>query len=301
MQSNHWTNADGFINVTRADGSTYRSKPQNIGLEGELYTRFDESGESDIQIEKWFGAEIEGPFTQVFGYLHDESIYRREPFPQRPPSHEIERYRQCGFVFTNAFEYAPLSKTLRAALARYLGALLVRNPRYLRKLEAFHRDANAEVLDLTQPNQLKTVALDNMMQLFSIYTEAIYKSALMLVRIEGDREFIFPDSGITAQEPWGRGALPFTIHAPLTPKMAIEVLPADARTPSDLIVSRVSATGVARSNRIALAGAERFVFTKGTPPVEFIMKNFGKSPPAPFGYRVVDGRGEAIYDASRDR
>lgn len=86
LQSGHWTNADGYINVTRADGSTFRAPPSKIGVEGELYTRYELAGEKDLTIEHWFGEQIESPFVQALERLSTMRASRLLPCPRGDPT-----------------------------------------------------------------------------------------------------------------------------------------------------------------------------------------------------------------------
>jgi hypothetical protein len=116
-----------------------------------------------------------------------------------------------------------------------------------------------------------------------------------------NREFIFSDGGITAQEPWSKRTIPFEIYVPLTPKLSLNVLPLPNAYTKGLWVTRVNTRGVARYNRIMLSEAKRFVFSRSAPPLAFIQKHFGMPAPSPFGSRLVNGRLETIYNPSRDR
>lgn len=94
--------------------------------------------------------------------------------------------------------------------------------------------------------------------------------------------------------------MPFDLYVPLTPKLALNVLPLPGAYTGGLWVSRVNSRGVSRYNRTMLADAKRFVFSKSPPPISFIRKYFGIPAPTPFGSRWIDGKLETIYDRSRD-
>src|SRR5437879_3872201 len=83
-QSKHWTDATGRVFVTRADGTTFRTNPLNIGVEAELYTRFDEDDSKKGEIEDWFAETIDGPATQMIAHLLDPSNIRRRTFAADP-------------------------------------------------------------------------------------------------------------------------------------------------------------------------------------------------------------------------
>lgn len=301
LQSGHWTDSDGFINVTRADGSTFRAPPSKIGVEGELYTRYELTGEKDLTVEHWFSRQIETPFVQALERLATMEGIKTSPLPAKRPDKEQE-LRELGFIVPTKVEEMILSAEHRDAIDRYLAALLVRSPRYLAKLIAFHdRESTPLPEALPRDAAIKTVALDNMLQVFEIYREQIARAHLGLLLIEGTNELLFSDAGISAEEPWRPGPLPFDIHAPLTPKMAIEVMPVPSSHSGRCLIMRANNRGVARMNRIALQNAQQFVFSKQKPPLQFIRENFGKPAPKSIGMRMRNGEVETTFDRSRDR
>ena len=305
LQSGYWTGDNGLINVVKSDGSSFAASPTRIGVEGDLYTRFEVTGGKDVTIEKWFSSEIETPFVRALERLisMDGLLRYRRP---SAPSTKTRNASDLGFVVRQDFQIMPLSPEHRKAIDAYLAALLVRNPLYLAKLVQFH-DKNGGMLppELPRSRAIKSVALNSMLEVFKLYRDVISQADLGLVIVDCDRELLFGDSGITAKEPWLPGPLPFDIHAPLTPTLALEVLP----TPiprlnrNSCLIMPVNAKGVARFNRIALSDAERFIFSRGQPPIDFIRKHFGAAAPQSIGLRW-DGDGDGVvvsYDRNRDQ
>jgi hypothetical protein len=90
-----------------------------------------------------------------------------------------------------------------------------------------------------------------MLYLCDVYREAIGNAYITLTIADCDREFLFADGGIVAQEPWSKRPMPFDLYAPLTPKLALNVLPLPNPYTSGLWVARLNAKGVARYIRIA--------------------------------------------------
>lgn len=281
--------------------STFRAPPSKIGVEGELYTRYELAGEKDLTIEHWFGQQIETPFVQALERLAAIEGIKISPLPAKRPDKEQE-LRELGFVVPTKVEEMILSAEHRDAIDRYLAALLVRSPRYLAKLVAFHDRESAPLPEaLPRDAAIKTVALDNMLQVFEIYREQIAPAHLGLLLIEGTNELLFSDAGISAEEPWRPGPLPFDIHAPLTARMAIEVMPVPDSHPGRCLIMRAYNRGAARMNRIALQNAQQFVFSKQKPPLQFIRENFGKPASKSIGIRMRNGEVETTFDRSRDR
>lgn len=140
-----------------------------------------------------------------------------------------------------------------------------------------------------------------MLQVFEIYREQIARAHLGLLLIEGTNELLFSDAGISAEEPWRPGPLPFDIHAPLTPKIAIEVMPVPDSHPGRCLIMRMNNRGTPRMNRIALQNAQQFVFSKQKPPLQFIRENFGKPASKSIGIRIRNVEVETTFDRSRDR
>src|SRR5205823_6888062 len=94
-----------------------------------------------------------------------------------------------------------------------------RHPTYLAKLTQFHGGEAAFV-------NARNRALDNMLRLYNIYADRIGQSVFMISRRVGDAEYLYADGGLMVDEPWRKAYdIPFDIHAPLTPDIAIEVLP----------------------------------------------------------------------------
>lgn len=153
--------------MTRADGSTFRAPPSKIGVEGELYMRYELTGEKNLTIEHWFGQRIETPFVQALDRLATMEGIRVSPLPATRPDKEQE-LRELGFVVPTKIEQMVLAAEHRDAIDRYLAALLVRGPRYLAKLVAFHDRKGAPLPEaLPRDLAIKTVALDNMLQVFA--------------------------------------------------------------------------------------------------------------------------------------
>ncbi len=291
-QSKQWTDRNGLIFVTRSDGTHFQTSPLNIGVESELYTRFGDNDSKDTDVEDWFAQTIDGPATTMIEHLLDPSHVRRSHFV--PDRSKAQVARRLGYRIHPYLEKIELPPAIRTAIARYVAALLVRHPTYLRKLVQFHRDVG--------PNA-RNRALDNMLDLYSAYAERIEHSVFIVSRTSGDAEYLYADGGVMVKEPWSQAyGIPFDIHAPITPDLAIAVLPVpnggvDLRTAT---VAELTNQGVARHNRIVLAGAERFVFSRRVPPGQFIAKYFGKPAPESIGYRIVDSRLETFHDPSRD-
>jgi hypothetical protein len=150
----------------------------------------------------------------------------------------------------------------------------------------------------------KNRALDNMIQLYDVYAKRISTAVFMISRRVGDAEYLHADGGLMVEEPWRHDHdIPFDIHAPLTPDIAIEVLPMPLTVVGSNLTSAIvmesTKQGVARQNRIILAGAKRFVFSRQSPPVEFIVKHFGKPAPKNIGIGIRDDRLETFHDPSR--
>lgn len=297
FQSQYWADASGRLYATRGDGTRFRPTPENIGVEGELYTRFGPDGSKDIAIETWFAQEIEDPFASVFDAFISLDSIRRTPF--RPDPEKRKVVEGLGYIAQNHREGKSITATERKIVADYVAALVVRNPVYLARVLEFHAE-NDQVPD---KNTGKAITLENMLYLFGIYREVIIRSDFMFIVREDSHELLFSDSGISVTEPWRPEPIPFDIHFPLTPDIALEVLPGPptVRWGLDRVeIVRTRNAGTDRSNRIALGSARRFVFSRSPVPGDYIAKYFGKPAPSPYGYRFVDGKMEFKYDASRD-
>ena len=290
-----------MLHVVRADGTTFRAPPSKVGVEGELYTRLDANGAKDREIERWFSREIEAPFADALARLLTLDGIERRKFPGRGDPIKRKEVQELGYLVGDYDEKIPLTAPDRTALANYLAALVVRSPTYLTKLTDWHRVNNTTDELPSDSTTFRGFALENMLYLYNIYRDAIAGGSINLMIADCDREFIFADGGVTAQEPWSKRPMPFDLYAPLTPKLAFNVLPLPNAYTGALWVSRLSARGVARYNRIMLAGAKRFVFSKSPPPLAFIAKHFGVPAPAPFASRWIDGKLETKYDRSRDQ
>ncbi len=292
-QSRHWTASDGLVFVTKSDGSFFRTNPFNIGVESELYTRLDPNGEKNLDVEEWFAQSIDPLISGILSHFLD--LDNRFIVPFRGDLEKVRTVRHLGYRVSNTLEKLRISRDIRRDIATYVAALLVRNPEYLAKLMHFHLDESSSPVDV------KIRALDNMLSVHRIYADRIERSQLMLIRSDGNSEFLFPDGGIIVEEPWRfECELPFDIHVPLTPKLALEVLPFPF--PVDLTTIGITGAtnqGVSRHNRISLGAARRFVFSRRSPPLKFIADNFGKPAPKNIGYRFIDGKLETKFDPSK--
>lgn len=291
VQSKHWTDASGFVNVARNDGSVFRANPINIGVESELYTHFGPNDEKDSSIEDWFAETIDGPASALISHLSDKSIRKRVKYKGDP--HEAAIVRELGMRTPGYLDLISLPLDIRFATARYVAALLVRHPLYLKRLTEFH---GAEI---GVERSIRNRALDNMIYVFNIYADRLMTAVLMVGERTGTAEFLFTDGGISVEEPW-RPQIPFDIHVPLTPDLSVQVIPVpDPVGLLEATVIGMTNQGVARMNRIALAGANRFVFSRQTPPTGFITRYFGVPAPKNIGYRYVDGQLETKYEPNR--
>lgn len=290
-----------MLHVVRGDGTTFRAPPSKVGVEGELYTRIDPSGMKDRDIERWFSNEIETPFADALTRILSLDGIERQRFPGRGDAVKRKEVQELGFIVGDHDERMSLAEPIRTAIANYIAALVVRSPAYLAKLTAWHQWNNSSNQLPVDPVTFRGFALENMLFLYNVYREAITGGCINLMIADCDREFLFSDGGVTAQEPWSKRPLPFDLYAPLTPKLAFNVLPLPNADISGLWISRVNARGVARYNRNVLADAKRFVFSKSPPPLAFIAKHFGVPAPSPIGLRWINGQLETKYDRSRDR
>ena len=279
--------------VTRADGSSFRANPTNIGVESELYTRFGENDTKDTSVEEWFASEIDGPAKTMIEHLLDAQHVRRISYVG--DSAKAETVRALGFRVNPYVDVIALPTKIRLSIARYLSALLVRHPTYLAKLNEFHRD------EVQSHDDRIELALANMVHLYNVYGKMISKSMIMMSRRVESAEYLYADGGLVVQEPWRRAdGIPFDIHAPITPDIALQVIPLPTKTNLSIMpISEATDQGVARQNRIVLGGATRFVFSKSPPPTDFVVNHFGKPAPRNIGYRFKDGRMETKYDPSR--
>lgn len=288
LQSKHWTDSSGLIFGTKADGSSFQAQPKNIGVEGQLYTRYAATGDSDLTIEKWFASEIESPFRESLDYLVQLPGLLREPF--RLPAEKIVEAKSLGFIVRDYRESIEIPGRHRASLGLYIAALVVRSPKYVARIQQFHEKNKT----FSDDRQIKTVALDNMLHLFNVYKESIANSTLLFTVREGTNEFLFSDGGVAPEEPWKPGPIPFDILVPLTPDLAVTVLPfpaGDLSRERRFLLGRANAQGIARLNRKTLSTAVKFVFSRGTPPSNFIKKYFGV--PAP-NYLQVDWQNSRV-------
>ena len=294
-QSRMWTDSQGFVTVTRADGTSFRANPLNIGVESELYTRFLEDDTKDTSIEEWFAKTIDGPATSVIEHLLDPSNITRERFSGNPE--KVKTVKAVGFRVNPYVDRIKLPPAIRLSISQYVAALLVRHPRYLLKLVEFHSRTTGE------DGLARNLALSNMLELFNTYVERIQRSVFILTRRADSAEYLYADGGLVVEEPWRREfGIPFDIHTPLTPDIALQVLPVPLQFKDDLsTVAIMEATnqGVTRHNRIILGGASRFLFSRQKVPTAFISANIGKSAPKNIGYRVINGRLETSFHPER--
>lgn len=283
-----------MVYATRADGSVFEPNPMNIGVESELYTRFGADDVKDTSIEDWFAQAIDNPATATIEHLLDpRNCLRRHGWRGKPNDAAV--MRELGFRVNDYIDEIKLPSAVRSHIANYVAALLVRHPIYLKKLTQFHETASA------LPDVARALALENMLHLFQIYAGKLFASSLLLTRRVGTAEYLFSDGGVVVDEPWRSGdTIPFEIHAPLTPDIALQVLPLPSPIDLSIIsVCEVTNRGIARQNRIALADAKRFVFSRQRPPTTFIAKYFGLPAPKNIGFRFVDGQLETKYDPAR--
>lgn len=307
LQSRHWTNKTGRLYVVKADGSYFETTPENVGVEGHLYLRHTPSGDKDIKIEKWFSSDIEGPFRECLEILVELPGLRREPC--QLDKSKVADGRALGFIVKNYRETIELPAKHRVALANYLAALVVRSPRYLHKIQKYHAVHSADVIKAQSkavPPDLaiKSISLDDMLRLFNRYREKIADSSVMFTKREGESEFLFSDAGITPEEPWRADPVPFDIFSPLTPELAVTVLPSpagDFRGNRRCTLGRAKSQGIARLNRKIIGSAERFVFSRSKPPIDFIKKHFGKPAPRMMEVSWKDGHVEVRLDRSKDK
>src|SRR2546430_1892736 len=185
VRSRHWVDSNAHVSVTRSDGTVFKINPLKIGRESELYTRFGDDDSKDTGIEQWFSEAIDGPAAEMINYLLDPANVYRILFSADPK--KAETARSLGFRVNAYIDKIRLTSEIRAAISRYLAALLVRHPVYLAKLVEFHAaDAGSTV-------KAKNRALDNMLHLFDKYSDRIAKSVLLISRRVGDAEYLYAD------------------------------------------------------------------------------------------------------------
>lgn len=278
-QSRFWTDTAGLVTVTRADGSTFRANPVNIGVESELYTRFGEDDTKDTSVEDWFAETIDAPAGKMIEHLLDPANVVRTPFRGNPEKAKTAKI--LGLRINPYIDHIRLPPTIRQAIAQYVAALLVRHPRYLARLVDFEHQSTPAA------QTAKNRALDNMLRLFRAYVDRIGEAVFLLTRRSGSSEYLYADGGLVVEEPWRREyGVPFDIHAPLTPDIALQVFPIplrDAQELTSIAVAEVTNQGVSRHNRIILGGATRFVFSRQAVQSAFVTRYIGKPAPKTSG------------------
>lgn len=283
-QSRYWTSSDGLVNVVRSDGSFFRTSPINIGVESELYTRFTEDNTKDTEIEDWFATTVDNSAGLFIDHFSDRSLRNRYPYKGSPE--KAADARATGTRTPGYLDVHPLPDAVRSAAARYAAALLVRHPVYISKLTQHHRS------NFSDEDDARTAGLDNMIDVFGTYVDVISSATFMLVQRTGTSELIYGDGGLVVKEPW-RPDIPFTLHVPLTPDLALQVLPVPSPIPTfEMPVTEATNLGIGQMNRITLSASQRFVFTRQPPPASFIRRYFGKPAPIIGSYRILNGKME---------
>lgn len=272
----------------------FRTKPVNLGVEKELYTFIDAEGSSNSDFELFLAKEVDGPFSSAFDDIFDFRKVYRNHFNPEPKKKQTAK--QLGFIVSDEVVSLPISPEHKELLSVYVAALLVRSPKYLKKVLSFHSVENQ-----LPDNLAKQATLENLKFLLDVYAKRICASDLVFIRNKGSNEFLYGDAGIEAKEPWSNYGIPFDIYVPMTPKISLSVLPTpNPRDPLAAIVSDVNNQGVKRFNRIVVGNSKKFVFSRDNPPINFITKYIGKPAAKAHGTRVLKGSVEVIYDSSRD-
>ncbi|TRD22957.1 DUF4238 domain-containing protein [Palleronia caenipelagi] len=289
LNSGHWCSTDGTIQVLSRDGSSFRGKPRGLGVVGQLYSKDLADGTKDVSIETWFANDIDGPFASLLKKLIDDKNLRNRTFSGDHKKRKLSN--ELGLRIGNTIEYMEVSEHELEVLSRYVAALLVRNPNYLKKLAQFHSD---------QLNP-KHSSLDNMRYVFEIYANRLLCADFVILKRDARNEFLFSDGGIVAREPWSRyGGIPFDIHYPMTPDYALQALPAINQNFKGIIhYIKASNTGIAAQNRISLEVAKNQVFGRAPLPKNFVLKNWGRAAPHHIAYRHVDGQLETSVSWGR--
>jgi hypothetical protein len=283
------------VYVIRGDGEFVRLTKDQIAVKGHLYTRVDESGERNTEIETWFADKIESPFSPVLDDLVQLRGLRTRSF--KPDEQGLRMIQNIGYEVPPFLEFIEVTPERREIISSYVAALLVRNPRYLERVLKFHQ---ASIGDLSS-TELKNITLNNMLYVYEIYKAEIRKSDFTLTNRVGEHEFLFSDGGITAQEPWSRGMVPFQLHVPLTPDVSLGVVAGNSELDSSIVkVARVKNKVTSYHNRVVLSDAVRFVYSRGYPPLHFIKRYFGVPAPKVFEYRELNGRTETKFKPHRD-
>jgi hypothetical protein len=295
VQSRFWTNDEGNVTATRADGSSFLLRPINLGVESELYTRFLEDDSKDTSVEDWFAEVIDAPIRKVIDHILDPKNTVRRKFLGSPQKARVAK--ELGFRINPYIDYVSIPLDMRESISDYVSALLVRHPVYLAKLVEVHRQS------ALFKGYAKGKALDNMQMMFEVYRKRISRAAFILTKRVGTAEYCYADGGLVVEEPWRTEFdIPFDMHVPLTPDWALQVLPVPSQLVGDLSEAAIGEStnqGVARQNRIILGGAKRFVFSRQLIPVSFIVKHFGKPAPKIIGYGVIDGQLHTSYQPHR--
>jgi hypothetical protein len=286
VQSQHWTLSDGLVHVVKADGTSFRAKPINVGVESELYTFIGQDGEKRSDVEEWLAKSIDAPAGNLISYLHDPDNYRT----MRRSIHPRQRKAaaQVGVTLDKAgMEILRLPDEVRYSIASYLAAMIVRNPKYIAKMVEYHRAQKV------RDDNTKQISLINMISVYETYREALLEAILFISRRGGTNEFLFGDCGVAVREPWKNGLMPFDLNAPITPDLMISVLPLpfdDDRRQA--FVGTLNNQGISMSNRMVVGSSTRFVYSRQPPPIGFISGNMGIPAMHDVGYRWVDGHFE---------
>ncbi|HEX4042731.1 MAG TPA: hypothetical protein VHY10_13600, partial [Xanthobacteraceae bacterium] len=127
LQSKRWTGVDGLIHVVKADGSFYKANPKNIGLEGDLYTRYEITGRKDLTIERWFSEEVEGPFRETLDFISSKpGLQKQRLYLNQEGLAKRELSKEHGFIVSDYRESIDLPPKHRLSLAKYLSVSRLR-------------------------------------------------------------------------------------------------------------------------------------------------------------------------------
>ncbi len=274
-----WTDDEGCITVIDGNGRTRRTRPVNTAVIGHYNSIRLPDGGHDSALEIFLANEVEDKAAPVLARLSTER--RRDHAMEARFDTAFLRanwkgIRSDGFVPDERAFSARLDRNDRAALSRYIASLIVRVPSYKDALNSKTILENVKTLLGIDGDeaifQTDVLHVDTVKRHLEQYAIALAECSFILVD-SSDEEFVIGDTPII---PASLGFGEAEAMMPICPNRAILVIRGwQPPLPDRAAIFRGQRLSVRTFNRTMVQNAEREVFCRTPPPLEFIRTHLG--------------------------
>jgi hypothetical protein len=274
-----WTDDHGLITMVFNDGSVKNVTPINAGVIGRHNAVKLPNGGVDTSLETFFANEVDTPAAPLLRRLASEK--RRNLVWERSFDHQFVRqerrhFRGDGFLPMDRCYTVPMTADEQLKVARYVASLLVRVPSYKDELNSTSVvNTLAALLDIEAQKakfEVDKFHVRAMKAHLKQYTDKMTECAWVIIE-SVRQEFVFGDTPVIPSVlGWGEAEA----ICPISPNRCLMFVKGFSPPIADhIVIAQAVPQSVRATNQTMIQNADRFVFARKAPSIEFVVKHFG--------------------------